>query len=205
MTTFELTKEITRLVYADPRLMTDVNRWYLRLKQNMLNRKVVYRLQACPGWSNFNITVLLEFANNRDIPFVHLMIRLAKDRVKLNVISMHRWWRRMIATGQEHIITYLNYPKLMSSYHKDCMTYDDILFACTESKTVFDTLYTTLHSNKVIDFELREALGGISMATDIHKAWHDWAKLHHPDKGGDAETFIRTKTIYEEWEATHAD
>ena len=56
-----------------------------------------------------------------------------------------------------------------------------------------------LADDQSVDFKIRELLGGLSMKSDVRKAFKEWAMTNHPDKGGDAETFLKVKLVYDEW------
>ena len=56
-----------------------------------------------------------------------------------------------------------------------------------------------LADDQSVDFKIRELLGGLSMKSDVRKAFKEWAMTNHPDKGGDAEKFLAVKLVYDEW------
>lgn len=59
---------------------------------------------------------------------------------------------------------------------------------CGQQYGIDDTLM-------VRTIELARIFGTIN----IKQGWNDWAKSHHPDRGGDTEEFSRVKSLYESW------
>lgn len=132
-------------------------------------------------------------------PFVRLMIGLSKHRHKVSEPSLVRWWIRMVATGQEHLIAYFSWKRLDEVFRGQTITGSDILRVCTDNEALFANYSSALLNDRNVDFKIRELLGGLSMASDVKKAWREWALANHPDKGGDPEQFLTVKLVYDEW------
>ena len=181
-----------------PADMPQIKRWYKNTVGAHANNVLVVRLHKCPGWSNFSWGVMSAMANDVDAPFLRCMLRLSADRILCDVISMHRWWRRMKAMDQSKLLTYLDYTSLLESLAERFVDHTMILPFCLRSREALQQLTEAFESDTQLDLVMRAKLGA-SMATDIKSAWIRWAKENHPDKGGDTDTFIITKACYDEW------
>lgn len=156
----------------------------------------VMRLSKFNDWGEFSDAMLVAMANPIDSPFVKLMLSLGRKGYRLNAISFHRWWRRMKAVNQHHIITYFSY-KLLDTAKKD-IDWADVYAACFRTHETLAEYQASYGNDKSVEMNLRAMLG-ISQQTDIKKAWIAWAKENHPDKGGSVDRFVLVKAAYEEW------
>lgn len=154
--------------------------------------------KLCSLWHHVPQSMLNEFNTDESSPFIKLCVRLAEERVNCSEISLCLWWRRMLATGQQNIITYFSWSAL-SRLEVDLVTGSDVLRACTDNVSILENTRMALGDDASVDFRIREMLGGISMNADVTEAWKKWALRHHPDKGGDPERFLRVKVVYDEW------
>ena len=81
-------------------------RWK-QLEQTATNTARVFKLQKL--WhGELPPFAMLELSTQQSAPFVTLLIGLAERKYKTSQISLVLWWRRLVATGQEHILTYLS-------------------------------------------------------------------------------------------------
>lgn len=175
--------------------------WIKRVELECRLRENVFTLAGMGNWSTFNQSILLELATEQSEPFVKLCIQLCKRGIVHSPASLVMWWRRMIATGQTNIITYFTW--LTFKWNGGVVTGQDILYNCTRSKQMFDAVLTTVESDDVVDFHLRELLGGLGSKSDIHAAWRKFCMTNHPDKGGDPQKFLEVKVCYDEWCKLH--
>ena len=105
----------------------------------------------------------------------------------------------MVATGQDALLTYFSWKRFEETFTGRMVTAQDLIRVCSDNEAFLTNVGKVLADDQSIDFKIRELLGGLSMQSDVKKAWHEWAKLNHPDKGGDAETFLKVKLVYDEW------
>jgi hypothetical protein len=127
------------------------------------------------------------------------MLGLAKRRYRVHQMSTVLWWRRMIATGQENVITYFSWERFDATFTGDVVHATDIMRVCVDNEQLLNNITAALADDKCVDFKIRELLGGISMQSDVRQAWKKWAMANHPDKGGDPELFLKVKLVYDEW------
>lgn len=160
-----------------------------------LNR--VYKLQK--AWPDMPHAVLLELSTQQSVPFVTVMLGLAERKYKVSQVSMVTWWRRMCATGQDCVLTYFSWKRLAETFFGSTVHASDIMRVCVDNEETLGKITAALSDDKCVDFKIRELLGGLSLQSDVRKAWHEWAKVNHPDKGGDAETFLKVKLVFDEW------
>lgn len=209
MEQYDFEQHLARLaehIKIEPASMRELSKWYTALKAQHTHIELVHRLYKLPGWSCFNMQVLLDMANDVDAPFMRLMLRLSKDGYCYSVISMHRWWRRLKSINQQNLLGYLNYTMLTTDLSKVIpLTHERLLTSCVLTRQTLQSIHAMLLQDSSVDLTLRTRLDGISLKADVHKAWREWAKTHHPDKGGDVNTFILTKSCYEEWCAIYGD
>lgn len=150
-------------------------------------------------WADTPSEVLTELSTQQSVPFVTVMLGLAERKYKVAQVSMVTWWRRMCATGQDCVLTYFSWKRLSETFSGTTVAASDIMRVCIDNEETLGRITSALSDDKCVDFKIRELLGGLSMQSDVNKAWRDWAKVNHPDKGGDAETFLRVKLVYDEW------
>ena len=200
-TIYELDDIVWRLeqmVRVDPSVIRKLKPKFKALELHATNMDRVHKLMALDGWDMMNQSMILDLATEESAPFVKVATGLAKYRYTYSPISLLMWWRRMLATSQSNVLTYFSWSAL-EGLHVSTVCGNDILRACTSSEAMLRNIGEALAQPKTVEFNLREALGGISASADIHEAWKKWAKANHPDKGSDAEKFVRVKIIYEEW------
>lgn len=202
MDEYELQQRLKAIEFelqVNPSRMRAVKQWYRTVVRAHDNNVLVERLFKCDGWDKFAWSIRSEMANDVDAIFIRLMLRLYKDRIGVNPISMHMWWRRMKAMHQFQLLTYLDYTGLVKSLVERYVDHTMILPYCISSRDTLAQLTELLSSNDQLDLTMRAHLGA-SMATDIPLAWVEWAKDNHPDKGGDSDKFVIVKACYEEWQ-----
>lgn len=178
-----------------PANLAELRRAYKRAISDLDSIKAIAELRKYADWGEFAWPVLSQLCNNVDMPFVKLMVSLSKHGYRYSAISMMRWWRRLKAIGQEHIISYFSYTNFVPPQF---IMPDQLTAHCDYGQSMFGTITKMFSDNKLVEMSLRSMLG-ISQASDIKTAWIAWAKEHHPDRGGDTDTFIKTKAAYEEW------
>lgn len=158
----------------------------------------ILQLRKYCDWSLFSWPVMAQMANAVDMPFIKLMLSLAKHNYKYSAISMHMWWRRLKAVDQQHLITYFSYVNFEIP-KGNRVEWSDVYKQCCRTQETFQQYSSLYDNNKTVEIRLRTLLG-ISMQTDIRQAWLEWVKHNHPDKGGRADVFILTKAAYEEYQ-----
>lgn len=189
--------QLERLVRSDPKLVKRVKPKWKAIETAATNVARVMKLQE--KWTAVPQSVLHDLCTEASAPFVKVMLGLAERKYSVNQMSMVGWWRRMMATGQESIITYFSWSKLATTFFGHEVLGSDILRVCTENQQLLENITNALSDDTCVDFRIRELLGGISMQADVKAKWKEWAKSNHPDKGGDPELFLKVKLVYDEW------
>ena len=190
--------KLDQMLRTNPELIRKLKPRWKQLEQTSSNTARVLKLQKL-WWCDIPQSTLLELSTQQSAPFVTLLIGLAERKYKANQISLLLWWRRLVATGQEHILSYFSWKRLEETFFGKCILGSDILRVCTDNEALLNNINAALSDDKTVDFKIRELLGGLSMQADVRKAWKAWAIRNHPDKGGDAETFLKVKLVYDEW------
>ena len=190
--------KLDQMLRTNPELIRKLKPRWKQLEQTSSNTARVLKLQKL-WWCDIPQSTLLELSTQQSAPFVTLLIGLAERKYKANQISLLLWWRRLVATGQEHILSYFSWKRLEETFFGKCILGSDILRVCTDNEALLNNINAALSNDKTVDFKIRELLGGLSMQADVRKAWKAWAIRNHPDKGGDAETFLKVKLVYDEW------
>lgn len=191
--------ELERIVRTDHSAMRKVSSLFGKLQKTATNLHRVEQLLE--HWPRMPQSTITELSTEQSAPFVILMLGLAKRKYTISEFSMVHWWRRMCATGQDHIITYFTFQRLEAIFpnKEEILLASDILRVCTDNEEVLNNVNAALADDRSVDFKIRELLGGLSTHSDVRKAWREWAKTHHPDKGGDANEFLTVKLVYDEW------
>lgn len=158
--------------------------------------KRVNRLLKYNEWSKFGNDIY-QWANPVDLPFVNLMASLSRHGYDYNCISMHKWWRRLKAVNQHHLITYFSYVGFQPPGDK-LIWWSDVYTQCLRMNDMLEEFLKQYRDDKSVEMNLRSLLG-ISQQADIHAAWREFAKANHPDKGGSVERFVLVKSAYEEY------
>lgn len=156
------------------------------------------RLRKYVDWERFDWSLMCTWANKVDEPFVKLMLSLANHGYKYGAISMHRWWRRLKAVNQQHLITFFTYQGFNHD-KKQLLWWETLYEHCCRSHEVFVQMASVFNDDKNVEMNLR-ALLGTSQNSDLKEVWTKWAKANHPDKGGSVEQFVLVKAAYEEWQ-----
>ena len=155
------------------------------------------RLRKFGDWGRFDWEYMCTWANSVDEPFVKLMLSLSRNGYTYDAISMHRWWRRLKAVNQQHLISFFTYKGF--DHEKSITLYWEELYQkCCRTQEMFSQMSDIYVSDASVEMNLR-ALLGISQNKDIKEAWTQWAKTNHPDKGGSVDKFVLVKAAYEEW------
>lgn len=163
--------------------------------------ELLLQLRKYQDWGRFDWALMVQWANPVDEPFIKLMLSLSKHGYKYGAISMHRWWRRLKAVNQQHLITYFSYVGFQDNVKS--LYWLDLYAQCCRTKDMFQQFSAQYNNDSAVEMNLR-ALLGISQKTDIKEAWTKWAKANHPDKGGSVEKFVLVKAAYEEWHDSHS-
>lgn len=192
----DITWKLESIFRRDPKLMRKWKPKVKRLEQVATNTARVYDLME--RWPEVPQSMLLEFATEESAPFIKVCIGLHKWKYDVVPVSLFLWWRRMLASGQQHILTYFSWPAL-ERLSVTSVTGSDLLRACTDNIALLEQVKTILADDQSVDFRIREMLGGLSKASDVRAAWKKWCMTNHPDKGGDPEHFLQVKVVYEEW------
>ena len=160
------------------------------------------QLRKYEDWGRFDWAFMATWANKIDEPFVKLMLSLSKHNYHYGAISMHKWWRRLKAVNQQHIITYFTYQGFPPPERGKKLFWLELYEHCCKTQTMFQQMSEVFKDDRSVEMNLRGMLG-ISQRRDIKEAWVEWAKQNHPDKGGSAERFVLVKAAYEEWQDAH--
>lgn len=193
----DITWKLESIFRRDPKLMRKWKPKVKRLEQVATNTARVYDLME--RWPEVPQSMLLEFATEESAPFIKVCIGLNKYKYVVSPVSIMMWWRRMLASGQQHILTYFSWVGLQRIVQSSTVTGSDLLRACTDNLALLEQVKTILADDQSVDFRIRELLGGLSKTSDVRAAWKKWVMTNHPDKGGDPEHFLEVKVVYEEW------
>lgn len=192
----DITWRLESIFRTDPKLM---RKWKPKVKKLEEAATNVSRVMSlAEKWSSVPQSLLLEFATNESAPFIKVCIGLTTRRYRLSPISLCLWWRRMVASGQQHILTYFSWAGL-DRLDVETVCGNDLLRACTDNIALLDNIRNILADDQTVDFRIRELLGGLSKTSDVKAAWKKWVMTNHPDKGGDPEHFLEVKVVYDEW------
>lgn len=192
----DITDELESIFRKSPELMRTWKPKVKRLETVATNTARIHRLAEM--WPEVPQSLLLEFNTEESAPFIKVCIGLGKYKYKVSRTSLMLWWRRMVATGQQHMLTYFSWPAL-ERLDTFTVTGSDLLRACTDNIALLEQVNNILTDGKSVDFRIRELLGGLSAKADVKEAWKKWAMANHPDKGGDTEKFLQVKVVYDEW------
>lgn len=185
------------IVRVSPEYLRKVKPKWKHLEQTATNTARLFKLQK--HWLDIPQSVILELNTQQSVPFVTVMLGLAERKYTVSQLSMVNWWRRMCATGQEQILTYFSWKRFAETFFGKTVVASDLLRVCSDNEEFLQNVGRILADDQSVDFKIRELLGGLSMKSDVKKAFKEWAMTNHPDKGGDAETFLRVKLVYDEW------
>lgn len=185
------------IIRVSPEYLRKVKPKWKHLEQTATNTARLFKLQK--RWLDIPQSVILELNTQRSAPFVTVMLGLLERKFKVNQVSMVMWWRRMLATEQDTLLTYFSWKRFEETFTGDFVTAQDLLRVCSDNEAFLANVGRALADDQSVDFKIRELLGGISMKSDVKKAFKEWAMTNHPDKGGDTETFLRVKLVYDEW------
>lgn len=157
------------------------------------------QLRQYEDWGNFDWAFMVTWANKVDEPFVKLMLSLSKHHYHYGAISMHKWWRRLKAVNQQHLIQYFTYVNFPPPERGKKIFWTELYEQCCKTNQVFIEMSTVFKDDRSVEMNLRAMLG-CSQQKDLKEAWTTWAKQNHPDKGGSVERFVLVKAAYEEWQ-----
>lgn len=183
-------------VLEHPELLGDIKAEAKATLELCKRCELITQLQKYSTWGNFDWSILVGLANPVDEPFVKLMISLAKHGYDYNAISFHRWWRRLKAVNQQHLVSYFTY---VGFAEPGKIVWMDVYQKCCRTADIFKAMADVYADDRSVELNLR-ALLGISQQSDIKQAWLKWAKMNHPDKGGSVDRFVLVKSAYEEWQ-----
>lgn len=192
----DITDELESIFRKSPELMRTWKPKVKKLETVATNTARIYRLAEM--WPEVPQSLLQEFNTEESAPFIKVCIGLGKYKYKVSHTSLMLWWRRMLATGQQHMLTYFSWPAL-ERLDTFTVTGSDLLRACTDNIALLEQVNNILTDGKSVDFRIRELLGGLSAKSDVKEAWKKWVLVNHPDKGGDTEKFLQVKVVYDEW------
>lgn len=195
----DLFYECRELLKEHPAFLTKYKSEFKKIELAVANTKRVNQLRAL--WPDVTSQAFLDLDSNQSVPFVTMMIGLAKRHYRVQPLSMFLFWRRMCATGQDNILTYFSWSRFESTFTDKTETVlaKDLLRVCSDNQSFLDNIGKCLADNQSVDYKIRELLGGLSMQSDVRSAWKKWCMTNHPDKGGDPEQFLKVKLVYDEW------
>lgn len=196
---------LEQLVRTDTKVIKKLKPRFKKLCEQATDFGRVEKLSRFPAWQQVGQANLLALSTHESAPFVKVAVGLCERRIPHSPVSLMLWWRRVVSTGQSHILTYFSWGSAEELARYTCITGSDIARICIGNSQMFDNFTKAMADDKSVDFRMREALGGISLNTDVRKAWKEWALRNHPDKGGDPEKFLVVKLIYDEWISFHKD
>lgn len=185
------------IVRTSPEYLRKVKPKWKHLEQTATNTARLFKLQK--HWLDIPQSVLLQLNTQQSVPFVTVMLGLAERKYKVSQPSMVNWWRRMCATGQDYILTYFSWKRFEETFTGRQVTAQDLIRVCSDNEAFLTNVGKVLADDQSVDFKIRELLGGLSMKSDVRKAFKEWAMTKHPDKGGDPEQFLKVKLVYDEW------
>lgn len=195
----DLFYECRELLKEHPVFLTKYKSEFKKIELAVANTKRVNQLRAL--WPDVPSQAFLDLDSNQSVPFVTMMIGLAKRHYRVQPLSMFLFWRRMCATGQDNILTYFSWGRFEATFTDKTETVlaKDLLRVCSDNQSFLDNIGKCLADNQSVDYKIRELLGGLSMQSDVRAAWKKWVMANHPDKGGDPEHFLKVKLVYDEW------
>ena len=192
----DITWRLEAIFRTDPSLMRKWKPKFKRLEEAATNTARV--LTLCARWSSVPQSLLREFATAESAPFIKVCIGLDSRHYTVSPTSLCLWWRRMLAAGQQHYLTYFSWDAL-NRLDVETVCGSDLLRACTDNKELLENVRSILQDDQTVDFRIRELLGGLGKNSDVKAAWKKWVMTNHPDKGGDPEKFLQVKVVYDEW------
>ena len=187
------------LVYEHPELIDEIKAEAKATLDLCKRCELLMRLRKFGDWNKFDWALFAGMANPVDEPFCKLMLSLSMKKYRYNCISMHRWWRRLKAVNQHHLISYFTYTGFPEPGY---IEWEDVYRKCCRTSEIFKAMGDVYSDDRCVEMNLRAMLG-LSQQSDIKQAWLKWAKLNHPDKGGSVERFVLVKSAYEEWYNAH--
>lgn len=156
------------------------------------------QLRQYEDWGKFDWPFMATWANKVDEPFIKLMLSLSKHHYHYGAISMHKWWRRLKAVNQQHLIQYFTYQGFPPPERGKLLFWTELYEHCCKTNSMFVEMGAIFKDDTAVEMNLRAMLG-CSQQKDLKEAWTAWAKQNHPDKGGSVERFVLVKAAYEEW------
>lgn len=197
--------KLEELVRTDSKVIRKLKPRFKKLCEQATDFDRVEKLSRFPAWQQVGQSNLLSLTTRTSAPFVKVALGLAQRRLPHSPISLMLWWRRMVAVGQTALLTYFSWTAAEEFAKYSVITGSDLARICIGNEQIFRDFQATFQDDRSVELTIREALGGLSMQSDVRKAWKEWALRNHPDKGGDAEEFLRVKLIYDEWVSLHKD
>lgn len=197
--------KLEELVRTDSKVIRKLKPRFKKLCEQATDFDRVEKLSHFPAWQQVGQSNLLSLTTRTSAPFVKVALGLAQRRLPHSPVSLMLWWRRMVAVGQTSVLTYFSWTAAEEFAKYSVITGSDLARICIGNEQMFRDFQTTFQDDRSVELTIREALGGLSMQSDVRKAWKEWALRNHPDKGGDAEEFLRVKLIYDEWVSLHKD
>ena len=173
--------------------------------RNAVNKNVS-KLKQLDGWASMPDEAFELLRCIKAKVFVSIMLKAAKEHYHTNGMCMMHLWKRLVASGQENILTYVVWKRIESVCQNDkYLSTFRLLDAAALGKDIISRIDDGTTSES-IKMKLCAALmiGDLSISDkDLKASWRDWAIEHHPDHGGDPDVFISVKTIYELWSETN--
>ena len=96
-------------IWNDRVLLTKYKSEFKKIELAVANTKRVNQLRAL--WTDVPSQAFTDLDSNQSVPFVTMMIGLAKRHYRVQPLSMFLFWRRMCATGQDNIFTYFSWSR----------------------------------------------------------------------------------------------
>jgi hypothetical protein len=197
--------KLEELVRTDSKVIRKLKPRFKKLCEQATDFDRVEKLSHFPAWQQVGQSNLLSLTTRTSAPFVKVALGLAQRRLPHSPVSLMLWWRRMVAVGQTSVLTYFSWTAAEEFAKYSVITGSDLARIRIGNEQMFRDFQATFQDDRSVELTIREALGGLSMQSDVRKAWKEWALRNHPDKGGDAEEFLRVKLIYDEWVSLHKD
>lgn len=191
--------KLEQLVRTDSKVIKKLKPRFKKLCEQATDFDRVEKLSRFPSWQTVGQSNLLSLTTHESAPFVKVALGMAQRRLPHSPVSLMLWWRRLVSCGQSAILTYFSWTAAEELARYTTITGSDIARICIGNEQMFRDFQETFSDNRSVELTIREELGGLSMQSDVRKAWKEWALRNHPDKGGDPEKFLRVKLIYDEW------
>lgn len=182
---------------------------YTAMATRIKARKGVLSLKRFKEWSGLLVdsTLVDKLSLKCNVSFVNLMFKLIKQRRTYSAQRMLDWWFNVVATNQDHILTYLKWSVINKMIPRgSVVTPEDIMKACSVGKQSFEDFNDNLQNKQTLLHSVLTTLNIMKpnpTLGEIYEAWKQFALTNHPDKGGNSKTFVHAQLVFEAWKNTN--